>query len=102
MSRMVFSVEYNARPVTVGVAINVFEFDFHFVPGLFHLAGLVHRSSSVVGASSTRSPKMMVPSGRIPAIGKPSFCAALIARLIWASVQITRVVTIPGSRTQSK
>ena len=88
--------------VTVWVAINVFEFDFHFVPGLFHLAGLVHSSFWSGVTSDGGSPKMIVPSGRIPAIGKPSFCAALMARLIWASVQITRVVILLDTRTQSK
>ena len=32
-----------------------------------------------------------------PAIGKPSFCAALMVRLIWASVQITRLVMLTTS-----
>ena len=40
--------------VTVGVALDVFQFDFHFVPGLFHLAGLVHLSSSAFPAPARR------------------------------------------------
>ena len=51
-------------------------FGDHFVPGLFHLDGSSHSSSDVAGISVTGSPISTVPSGRTPAIGKPSCVSA--------------------------
>ena len=81
--------------VTVGVAIDVFQFDFHFVPGLFHLAGSVHHCSSI--GCRHQLTRLAENDGAVRPHARDWQAFLLrrpMARLIWASVQITRVVIL--------